>query len=156
MLLAMLCKVFKKRTTCNSCAHSHCCGQPVHPLSVTVSSAAGCTADLMYISSFCHSPTTAPAPRISSKVLIGLQVMAAAGGGQLLLHNGLRNRDHRFEWCDTTALWTIGTPVAAPVDECSHTMHVYGVRPSICCAAHIVTLGHEQECQLTRSGQMQS
>jgi hypothetical protein len=25
--------------------------------------------------------------------------MAAAGGGQLLLHNGLRNRDHRFEWC---------------------------------------------------------
>ena len=28
-----------------------------------------------------------------------LQVMAAAGGGQLLLHNGLRNRDHRFEWC---------------------------------------------------------
>jgi hypothetical protein len=28
-----------------------------------------------------------------------LQVLAASGGGQMLLHNGLRNRDHRFEWC---------------------------------------------------------
>jgi len=55
-------------------------------------------------------------------------VLAAASGGSTLLHNGLRHRDHRFEWCVSSCVLSVRSAGASEQRVAQSAPPLQGVR----------------------------